>query len=210
MGTKYIVELEDGEHLYKTTINALGNPVMRSAEKVPYTEPDLERVKKTAYDDGYSAGCQAGREDLNRVMSDVKQIKKEAYEYTKYLNKSYEDGLNDAWEAARKIVLDEWDNGIKYDDFYELFNGKSCKQVLNTLAAAEVIEKLQAYERAQLAKLRDRLTAFCMKHHCTNCPLNTDDFNCGKGLSFKPCYEGDKDIIPNDELEIYATAAGLA
>ena len=46
MRTKYIVELEDGEHLYKTTINALGNPVMRSAEKVPYTESDLEQVRR--------------------------------------------------------------------------------------------------------------------------------------------------------------------
>ena len=56
MRTKYIVELEDGEHLYKTTINALGNPVMRSAEKVPYYEPDFEQVKMKAYSDGYDAG----------------------------------------------------------------------------------------------------------------------------------------------------------
>lgn len=143
---KYIVELEDGEHLYKTTINALGNPVMRSAEKVPYTEPDLERVKKTAYDDGYSAGCQAGREDLNRVMSDVKQIKKEAYEYTKYLNKSYEDGLNDAWEAARKIVL----GSINF--IVSVFGSGTRSNIIKDLTAAQAIEKLQAYEQEQEEK----------------------------------------------------------
>ena len=53
----------------------------REAEKV--RQPDLERIKKTAHDDGYSEGYQAGREDLNRVMSvvpDVEQVRKEAYE----------------------------------------------------------------------------------------------------------------------------------
>lgn len=180
MGTKYIVELEDGEHLYKTTINALGNPVMRSAEKVPYYEPDLEQVKKEAYEQGYRAG------------------------YVKYLNKSYEDGLNDAWGAARKTA------DMYSEERRKIFGENFIQKIYGIYSAAEVIEKLQAYEQAQPTKLRDRLTAFCMKHHCANCPLNTDDFSCGKGLSFKPCYEEDKDIIPNDELEIYAAAAGLA
>ena len=192
MGKKYIIKLEDNNLAY-TAIMIDGVPYIKPLQLLPYTEPDMEQVRKEAYDKGYD-------DATAEIGSDEQAI----------AEKAYQRGLSDAWEAARKIVLDEWDNGIKYDDFYELFNGKSCKQVLNTLAAAEVIEKLQAYERAQPAKLRDRLTAFCMKHHCTNCPLNTDDFNCGKGLSFKPCYEGDKDIIPNDELEIYAAAAGLA
>lgn len=122
MRTKYIVELEDGEHLYKTIINALGNPVMRATEKVPYTEPDLEQVRKEAYEEG----CRAG--------------------YVKYLNKSYEDGLNDAWEAARKIVL----GSINF--IVSVFGSGTRSSIIKDLTAAQAIEKLQAYEQEQEEK----------------------------------------------------------
>lgn len=119
MGKKYIVELEDGEHLYKTTINAFGNPTIRGAEKVPYFEPDLEQVKKEAYENGYHIG------------------------YAKYLNKSYEDGLKDAWETARKIVLSD------INIITSVFGTASRSIIIRDLTAAEVIEKLQAYEQEQ-------------------------------------------------------------
>ena len=122
MRTKYIVELEDGEHLYKTTINALGNPVMRSAEKVPYSEPDLEQIRREAYEEG----CRSG--------------------YVKYLNKSYEDGLKDAWEAARKIVL----GSINF--IVSVFGSGTRSSIIKDLTAAQAIEKLQAYEQEQEEK----------------------------------------------------------
>lgn len=119
---KYIIELEDGEHLYKTTINALGNPVMRSAEKVPYTEPDLEQIRKEAYEQGYYIGC------------------------SKYPNKSYEDGLKDAWDAARKIVIGD------ISIITSVFGTASRSIIIRDLTAAKVIEKLRAYEQEQEEK----------------------------------------------------------
>ena len=122
MGTKYIVELEDGEHLYKTTINALGNPVMRSAEKVPYTEPDLEQVRKEAYGEGY----QSGREDLNIVMSDVEQAKADAYLkglndgqgviLAQTQNNAFNNGYKKCLEDMEQVRKEERDRG--YDDGY--------------------------------------------------------------------------------------------
>lgn len=90
MGKKYIIEIEDGKEgiiLCQKGIVTVGLHLENESElkplgiqsAIPYTEPDLERVKKTAHDDGYSEGYQAGREDLNRVMSDIEQVRKEAY-----------------------------------------------------------------------------------------------------------------------------------
>ena len=130
MGTKYIVELEDGEHLYKTTINALGNPVMRSAEKAPYTEPSLEKVKKEAYEKGYESGFVVGH------------LKAEKSGQSFYED-GYNRGLADAWNAARKIVIGD------INIIVSVFGTASRSIIIRDLAAAEVIEKLRAYEQEQ-------------------------------------------------------------
>ena len=45
---------------------------------IPYTEPDLEQVRKEAYEEGYKSG---------------------------YYSDGYQRGLKDAWDAARKISI---------------------------------------------------------------------------------------------------------
>jgi hypothetical protein len=133
---KYIIELEDGEHLYKTTINALSNPVMRSAEKVPYTEPDLEQVKKEAYNDGY----QSGREDLNIVMSDVEQAKADAY--LKGLNDGQGVILastqNNAFNNGYKKCLEDMEQ-VRIEAYQE---GKKQSKVQAELDVCHDIEKV--------------------------------------------------------------------
>lgn len=149
MGTKYIVELEDGEHLYKTTINALGNPVIRSAEKVPYTEPDLKEVKEKAYKEDYKAGL---NDERNR-QPDLEQVKKEAYEkgwkaaednYDSGYSDGYDAGLDDVWKAVRKI------QEMDIDTLHEVFGWVAGKRdVFIEYTAAKVIERLRAYEQEQ-------------------------------------------------------------
>ena len=48
---KYIVELKDRETLYKAAIKN-GDPYVTIALGKPYTEPDLEQVRKEAYEKG--------------------------------------------------------------------------------------------------------------------------------------------------------------
>lgn len=289
---KYIIELKDGEHLYKTTINALGNPVMRSAEKVPYTEFDLKEAKEKAYKEGYKAGL----DDERDRQPDLEQVKKEAYEkgwkaaednYDSGYSDGYDAGLDDIWKAVRKI------QEMDIDTLHEVFGwvaGK--KDVFIEYTAAKVIERLKTYEQEQneikpgdefengsgqrfvvlskrnkeiyryidgagrsyimkakyntirktgrsfpevidmleglyqpapaaqeektayeirIQDLRNRLTDFCRKQSsCANCPLNTNEFSCGKGLSFKRMYDDDEKIIPEHDIMAYAVAAGLA
>lgn len=52
---KYIVELKKNETLYKaTTRKSDGTAYVCSAIGTPYTEPDLEKVRKEAYEQGLS------------------------------------------------------------------------------------------------------------------------------------------------------------
>ena len=84
----------------------------------PYTEPDLEQVRKEAYEHGYYIG------------------------YSKYLNRSYEDGLKDAWEAARKI------DHMSDEDIKNVF-GCGFSAVFETIGASEAVEKLKVYKQEQ-------------------------------------------------------------
>jgi len=96
--------------------------------------------------------------------------------------RGYEAGLNDAWEAARKIQ----DTG-----------GNLSWWIHNT-TASEAIEGIRAYEQAQkeseeLKKeqsvtteevMRQYLDIFCKGKWCSVCPLDTPDFTCGRGYYF--------------------------
>jgi preprotein translocase subunit YajC len=59
-------------------------------------------------------------------------------------NKTYEDGLNEAWKAARKVLCDSGCNLVKLED---IFDSHTIDGIFNTYTASEVIERLEKYER---------------------------------------------------------------
>lgn len=62
----------------------------------------------------------------------------------------YQRGLNEAWEAARKIVLNPDEGGMSVTDIYLVFgNNGSMQRIFRSYSATEVIEKLKAYEKKQ-------------------------------------------------------------
>ena len=64
------------------------------------------------------------------------------------MNKTYEDGLNDAWEAARKIVYLPSVGGYSASELLDIFGRTdiSSAQLLKHNTAAEVIAKIKEYE----------------------------------------------------------------
>ena len=82
MGKKYIAEIGRLERLYKAYINENGKPNLTwlspEVDLTPYTEPDLEQVRKEAYDKGYD-DAKGGYEN------------------------GFENGMIVAWDVARKI-----------------------------------------------------------------------------------------------------------
>jgi len=131
MGKKYIVEIGDNENLYKTMIANGGRSYMAVVYGEPYTEPytelDLEQARKEAYEEGF---------DVGRTLNTGK----------------YEKGLNDAWDAARKIIR------MPEGDLLNLFDVYSsvCTSVQAILKydASEAIDKIRQYEQEQDAEIK--------------------------------------------------------
>lgn len=95
---------------------------------MPYTEPDMEQVKREAYEQGLN--------DANYAIADD----------------SYKKGLSDAWEAARKIgsnsmcSLEE----MGFDFGQCVFNDYNPSwYVVKNYSASECIEKIRQYEQEQ-------------------------------------------------------------
>lgn len=62
--------------------------------------------------------------------------------------KSYEDGLNDAWEAAKKIILlPPAQGGFNYGQLDSIFGHHYTKEIFNTNTASEAISKIDKYEK---------------------------------------------------------------
>ena len=194
MGKKYIIELEEApfiqhfkngawETIYRVKgFNSLVFDWNGLNMLTPYTEPDLNAIRKEAYD----KGCETAKhecEQCRKVRADAEQ---------ELAEKAYQRGLNDAWEAARKIASD--DAGRKYSIFGQHFT----TEILNTHSAAEALEEIRAHEQAQKEKeeqeekdsvtveevMRQYLDAFCKGQSCTGCPLHTSNFTCGRGYHF--------------------------
>lgn len=190
MGKKYIIELEDkpfhkdGDFLCRVKgFNSLVFDMTGIGMLTPYTEPDLEQVRKEAYE--------KGQKDLRE--SCVPQDE-EAYGFG--YHEGFQQGLGLAWEAAKKIweydlttLREIFGEGIMRMDFFMRFT------------ASEVIEEIRAYEQTQKEKeeqtqkeeekpisvdefMRQYLDKFCKSQRCRYCVLNTDDFTCGRGYYF--------------------------
>lgn len=63
----------------------------------------------------------------------------------------YQRGLNDAWEAARKIALDPHEGGLIARDMSKIFGCESVHYCFKNYSAAEALDKLKAYEEKNKA-----------------------------------------------------------
>lgn len=98
---------------------------------------------RNAYDRGYKQGYKDG-EDIEQKNGAVTKAEVAKMEY--------ERGLNDAWEAARRIVLpsDCYANGL-YSHMKEIFglNDYLARGVFTDFSASEAIAKIKEYEEKQ-------------------------------------------------------------
>lgn len=126
MGKKYIIELpENTEWIQWIMVGTKDHhPYMDwklVEDLTPYTEPDLERVRKEAYRQGYDTG------------------------YGTKVNEFYEQGLFDAWEAARDIH--RMPDGDILDLFPDCYASVcTAAQAILKYDASEAIAKIKEYE----------------------------------------------------------------
>lgn len=61
--------------------------------------------------------------------------------------KTYEDGLNEAWEAARKITCND---GYNWTELDTIFDSRSFNHIFITNTASEAISKIENYEETKV------------------------------------------------------------
>ena len=124
----------------KTTISRLAPYTEDSAYAHGYTEAESkyreirDELEKQAYQRGYE-------ESFDMAYADAEEI----YESGK--RAMYQKGLKDAWEAARKICLEECDGGMQISVIKDIFNVSYYRDALRDYSASECIEKIRAYEQ---------------------------------------------------------------
>ena len=179
---KYIIELPENTHWVQWILESTKDhhPYMdfkQVEDLTPYTEPDLEQVRKEAYD---------------KCMDEAEMS---AYKlYSPKIDEAYQKGLSDAWEAARKITGSVTDGSLNYNELNVLFGSKYPESIINKYSASEAIKKIRRYEQKQEEEkkefiiaediMRQYLNTFCNGRHCASCPLDTPDFTCGRGYHF--------------------------
>ena len=68
------------------------------------------------------------------------------------MDKTYADGLKDAWELAKKILFKEY--GYSAQQIYNIF-GDGAMQSVKKLSYAEALAKIEAYEKEKEIKVGD-------------------------------------------------------
>lgn len=99
----------------------------------PYTEPDTGAIREEAFKSGYNSACK---------VIDVESK----------TNTAYQKGLSDAWEAARKIVLDTDKGGIPLSKLQQVFHKGLPNEIIGAFSASKALEEIRAYEQAQKEK----------------------------------------------------------
>ena len=142
---------------------------------------------------------------LNNLKGELIDIDEETKQS---VDEAYQRGLDDAWEAARKICLGKEDGGISNGELLEIFKVGSDYTALKKYSASEVIEKLKAYEEKQKADDEikvggERMKAKIVKNEdcaflywtCSNCNslvLEHDNFCSNCGADFRRNEEGEE------------------
>lgn len=149
MGKKYIIEIEEEPLVRKSALhgetavwraNGFNSLVFdnNGLDKLtPYTESDTESIRKEAYEQGYTDGRKKHEVEVYAIA------------YTNGKQDGYQNGLNDAWEAARKIGSNSRCGlekmGFKFEPqavaYYPSW------YVVQTHSASECIEKILQYEQ---------------------------------------------------------------
>ena len=133
MNTEKIMEdiqtVQDNIREIKST---WGNTIMtldniKSGIKADAKKKTMESFQR-GYDDGYEAGCATAFKPVS--------------------NAEYQQGLNDAWETARKIVCTPQEDGLGRKVLDTVFgDALDRSEIMFTYSAQEAIDKIKAYEQ---------------------------------------------------------------
>jgi len=171
MTDKYIINVTKdrikGEMLtFPLNVNGTRMEISTGINVEPYTVPDLEQIKGDAYSEGLKDGKavtlaneqnNAFNDGYKKCLNDMELVRKE--ERDRGYEDGYQEGIFEAWEAARKILFNPDDGGMSAIDVNEVF-GESSWTVMKDFSASEVAAKIKEYEDSkQKIKVGDEVEA---------------------------------------------------
>ena len=171
MSKKYVIDLPDDAQ-YILINGASENHCYTRVEQVD----DLEELNSDYINEHYG------------------ELQDDAYKrgYKNGRNVGIKDGMCEAWEAARKIVVDTNHGGIALCTLGEIFGAQSYTYIMTDNTAQEAIDKLKAYEHkdSDRSEVGDEVatetgikyTVVSFGHGGTVCGFNTE----GKWTGWKP------------------------
>ena len=116
----------------------------------------------------------------------------------KMLDKLYQCGLDDAWEAMRKIIYYPRDGGLTLEALNELFKSDLPTDILHNYSASESIRKIREYEK----EIRVGDECVYKSEYSTNPPLIiTRIYNEGNNRFFDGIF-ADGSLIEDGTLEL--------
>lgn len=87
--------------------------------------------------------------EINNHLSILEGLlRNERDDVQKQVNEAYQRGLDDAWEAAKKIVCDD---ELDWNTLLHIFNRGNFDGIFGDYSASEAIAKLKAYEEKRKA-----------------------------------------------------------
>lgn len=139
---EYIIELkEDPKHirLMQLKNGEDGLPVTKFMAVRPYKGPDIERIKEKSHDEGYSEGFADGyKKGMNDYLNSP--------EPDKVREEAYKDGVDDAWDLARKVYLSE---GYSSEVLNKFFHTACVDAIFEIRNINEVLSEIKAREEAR-------------------------------------------------------------
>ena len=111
----------------KKLLNKVNN---RVDEKADTLKNEISVLVAEAFNDGYFNGVDVA-----------------SAEFRVEIEKTYDAGLNTAWEYARKIILDVTSGGLDYETLNNIFGTGIGGKIFKNNTASEAIEKIRKYEK---------------------------------------------------------------
>ena len=69
------------------------------------------------------------------------------------IGKTYEDGLNEAWELTRKLIISDYDGAYSAKDMRDIWKHGGFLSILKDFTAQQTLEKLREYEKKKKVEI---------------------------------------------------------
>ena len=99
----------------------------------------VQQMCVTEHGNAYTDGCYSC--NLEELNSDYINE-----HYGELQDEAYQAGLNDAWEAAQKVVCKKTAGGMSLDTLKEIFGVQSPAAIMQSNTAQQAIDKIKTYE----------------------------------------------------------------